>query len=138
MSRVTRRSVLLGALGALGGCQEPAAPAPSLSSSAAASVGSRGLPEGAIAAFGLTLPAGTVVVRRSSLSLVARVPASIDRTIEYVKGRLVEGTLEATPERAEIAKARFAGGSKQIGTLRVVLERALESTELTLRRNLDS
>lgn len=138
MSLVTRRSVLFGALGALGACKESSPPTPSLSSSAAASTGARGLPEGAVAVFGLTLPAGSVVVRRSSLSVVARVPASIERTIEYVKGRLVEGKLEATPERAEVAKARFAGGSKQIGTLRVVLERALESTELTLRRNLDS
>lgn len=138
MSVHSRRALLLGALGGLAACKERSVPAPSSSSTALSSADPRGLPEGTLSAFGLTLPLGTMIVRRSGLSVVARVPASLERTVEYVRGRLAEGTLEATPTRVEVAKARFRDSPKQVGSLRMVLERALESTELTLRRNLDS
>lgn len=116
--------------------REPPAPAPSASALERGEDSS--LVAGTLEVFGLVLPLGAAIVRRSGQSVVARVPASLERATAYVRARLREGRLVVSSTRVESDKVRFGGPTAIKDTLRVVLVRELQATSLTLRRNLDA
>ncbi len=91
-----------------------------------------GLEEGTLDAFGLKMPARTAVKRATPSTMVMEVPANSQRTLEYIKARLLNPEGEAAPRKTVFEEVEFAAvpGKK----FRVVVKPTSMTTEVTIRR----
>jgi hypothetical protein len=87
------------------------------------------LAEGRLVAFGLRLPAGASVKRKTPSSLSFEIPADYWATVKYVEGRL---TLDSREKSAR--KASFTGIAAKDGPrIHVVVRASNLTTEITVR-----
>jgi hypothetical protein len=95
-----------------------------------------GLEEGTLDAFGLKMPARTAVKRATPSTLVMEVPANSQRTLEYIKARLLNPEGQADPRKTVFEEIEFAAvpGKK----FRVVIKPTSMTTEVTVRREPDT
>ncbi len=128
-----RGLVVVAALGVVSwivGCSDPPPeqPAPTAPRSAT-QLAPDALMEGRIDAFGLRLPEGSAVKRRTPGTLTVEVPASLDKTLDYVRAR-TKGTEQRKGKRVFIENATMLEGSST--KLRIVLRASSVATEVTV------
>jgi hypothetical protein len=111
-------------------CSEPVPELPQPTKVATTStVSPNDLAEGRLVAFGLRLPAGASVKRKTPSSSSFEIPAEYWATVKYVEGRL---TLDSREKAAR--KASFTGTTaKESPRIHVVVRATSLATELTVR-----
>jgi hypothetical protein len=119
-------TALVGGLAWLLGCSDPAQepPRPTAPRSAA-QVAPDALQEGRIEAFGLRLPEGSAIKRRTPSTITVEVPAELEKTVAYVRERTA-GTERRKGKRVFIEDAGSAP------KLRVVLRATTMTTEVSV------
>lgn len=129
-SVVAGLAVFNGATIVLVGCSDPASePPPAPVPRSAAQLGPEALLEGRIDAFGLRLPAGAILKRRTPTTLTVEVPARLEATLDYVRAR-TKGTERKKGKRVFIDDATIIDGPST--KVRFVLREFSVATELTV------
>jgi hypothetical protein len=131
---VSVRASVLGVFGGaaivLVGCSDPAPePPPAPAPRSAAQLAPDALLEGRIEAFGLRLPAGSILKRRTPTTLTAEVPARLEATLDYVRVR-TKATERKKGKRVFFDDATLVDGPST--KVRIVLRESTVATELTV------
>jgi hypothetical protein len=109
--RAAQVALLVVASAALGHCRdvpsEPGrAPTPPR---ARATLAAGSLDEGSIEAFGLKMPAGTTVRRRTPGSVSFSVPAPFEKVTDFMRTKLLEAKVDHRAKKVTFTNARVAG-----------------------------
>jgi hypothetical protein len=91
-----------------------------------------GLEEGTLDAFGLKMPARTAVKRATPSTMVMEVPANSQRTLEYIRARLLNPDGQADQKKTVFEEVEFAAAPGK--KFRVVVKPTSMTTEVTIRR----
>jgi hypothetical protein len=114
------------------GCADPPPEPPRPSASAPRTLLSPdALPEGPIDAFGLSLPAGSTLKRKTPSSITVAVHASLDETLAYVRDRATVGSERRVKKRLfldDVALKTKPDGPR----LRIALRALSSNTELVV------
>jgi hypothetical protein len=131
---VARAALLVGASAAFLHCRDvPREPAPSATTPRARAVLDPGsLEEGRIDAFGLKMPAGTTVRRRTPSSVTFSVPAPFERVTDFVRAKLRDATVDQQAKKVTFTGA-YLVGVQPATRVYVSVKRASLTSEVLVR-----
>ncbi len=90
----------------------------------------RRLPEGTETAFGLKLPAGSIIVRQGADAMDVQVPAPADEVLTFLRARLDAKSVDVGPRRTVFRFAKLVDGPA--GRLDVTVTRMPTLTKLNI------